>query len=73
MVMSIQEIKDELRKLNKAQQAELMHFMIELPASDEFELSEKWKAELNRREKALDKGTSVGRPARDIIAKYTSC
>lgn len=70
--MSIQEIKDEVRKLNKAQQAELMHFMIELLASDDFELSDKWKAELDRREKALDKGTSVGRPARDVIAKYTS-
>lgn len=70
--MSIQEIKDEVRKLNKAEQAELMHYMVELLASDDFELSDEWKAELDRREKALDKGASVGRPAREVIAKYTS-
>ncbi len=70
--MSIQEIKKEVRKLNKTQQAELMHFMIELLASDDFELSEEWKAELDRREEALDKGASVGKPVRDVIAKYTS-
>lgn len=58
--MSIQEIKKEVRKLNKAEQAELTHFMIELLASDDFELSEEWKAELDRREEAMDKGTSVG-------------
>ncbi len=70
--MSIQVIKEELRKLSKAQQAELMHFMIELLASEDFELSDEWKAELARREEALDQGTSVGKPARDVIAKYTS-
>lgn len=70
--MSIQHLKEEVRKLNKAQQTELIHFMIELLASDDFELSEAWKAELDRREKALDKGTSVGRSAKDVIAKYTS-
>ncbi len=70
--MSIQEIKKEVRKLKKAEQAELMHFMVELLASDDFELSEEWKAELDRREEALDKGTSVGRRAKDVIAKYTS-
>jgi putative addiction module component (TIGR02574 family) len=70
--MSIQEIKKEVRKLNKAEQAELMHFMIELLASGDFELTEEWKAELDRREEALDKGTSIGKPVRDVIAKYTS-
>jgi hypothetical protein len=70
--MSIQEIKIEVSKLNKAQQAELMHFMIELLATDNFILSEDWKVELDRREKALDDGTSVGRPAKEVIAKYTA-
>jgi len=70
--MSIQEIKNEVRKLNKAEQAELIHFLVELLAADDFELSDKWKAELNRREEALDKGTSIGRLAKDVIAKYTS-
>ncbi len=49
-----------------------MHFMIELLASENFELSDKWKAELDRREEALDKGASVGKLAKDVIAKYTS-
>ncbi len=70
--MGIQEIKKEIRKLNKIEQVELMHFMIELLASDDFELTDGWKAELDRREEALDKGASVGKPARDVIAKYTS-
>jgi hypothetical protein len=39
-------------------------------ASDDFELSDEWKAELDRREEALDKGASVGKPAKDVIAKY---
>lgn len=70
--MTIQAIKEELTKLNKAEQAELMHFMIELLASDDFQLSEEWKQELDNREEALDKGTSIGRPAKDVIAKYTA-
>jgi len=70
MTMDVEKIKEEIRKLSKAEQLELLNFMIELLASDDFELSDKWKAELDRREKALDKGTSVGRPARDVIAKY---
>lgn len=70
--MSIQAIKEEVSKLPRPQQAELMHFMIELLASENFELSDKWKAELDRREEALDKGASVGKLAKDVIAKYTS-
>ncbi|MEZ5044092.1 MAG: addiction module protein [Saprospiraceae bacterium] len=63
-------LKNALGK--KAEQAKLMHFMVELLASDDFELSEEWKAELDRREEAMDNGTAVGRPAKDVIAKYTS-
>jgi len=70
--MSIQVIKAELRKLNKAEQAELMHYMIELLASDDFQLSEEWKIELDIRAKALEGGASIGRPAKDVIAKYTA-
>lgn len=70
--MSIQAIKEELRKLNKTEQAELMHFMVELLASDGFELSDKWKAELDRREEALYKKTSTGKTAKEVIAKYIS-
>ena len=68
--MSIQGIKEELSKLSKAEQTELMHYMVELLATDEFEISEKWKAEIDRREAALDSGASVGKPAKEILAKY---
>ncbi len=70
--MSIQDLKAEVSKLNKAEQAELMHYMVELLAVDEWELSDQWKAELDRRADALDEGPSVGRPAREVIAEYTS-
>jgi putative addiction module component (TIGR02574 family) len=70
--MSVQAIKEELRKLSRAEQAELMHFMVELLASDDFVLSEEWRAELDRREEALDNGASVGKPAKDVIGKYAS-
>ena len=70
--MSIQVIKEEVSKLNKAEQAELMHFMIELLATENFELSDKWKAEINRREEALHSGKSVGKPAKEVLAKYIS-
>ena len=45
--MSIQGIKEEVRKLSRSEQAELMHYMIELLATDDFELSEAWKAEID--------------------------
>lgn len=64
--MSIQILKEELSKLSRAEQAELMHFMVELLAKDNFELTPAWKAELDRREEALDKGTSVGKPVKFI-------
>lgn len=68
--MSIQAIKEEVSKLSRVEQAELMHFMIELLAKDDFQLSEAWVEELNRREDALDKGESVGKPARGVLSKY---
>lgn len=70
--MTIQVLKEELLKLSKAQQIEVMHFMVEVIASDDFELSEEWKAELDKREEALEKGNSVGRSAKDVISKYTT-
>jgi|GEM_PF-1099528 hypothetical protein len=70
--MSIQAIKEEVFKLSKTEQAELMHYMVELLATGDFDLSGEWKAELDRREEALDKGTSIGRPAKDVIGKYIS-
>ena len=70
--MSIQAIKEEVSKLSREEQAELIHFMVELLAKDEFQLSAAWKEELGRREQALDKGESLGKPAREVIAKYTA-
>lgn len=68
--MSIQAIKEELQQLSKAEQAELMHFMIELLASEEVDISEEWKSELDRREKARAEGHSKGKEARDVLRKY---
>ena len=68
--MSIQAIKEEVSKLSREEQAELIHFMVELLAKDDFQLSEAWKKELDRREQALDKGVSIGKPAREVISKY---
>ena len=68
--MSIQAIKEEVSKLSREEQAELIHFMVELLAKDDFQLSEAWKKELDRREQALDKGESIGKPAREVISKY---
>lgn len=48
-----------------------MHFMVELLATDNFELSDAWKKELDLRSTALNNGTSVGQPARDVLNKYT--
>ncbi len=69
--MSFQAIKQEVIKLDRAKQADLMHFLIELLVSEKFQLSDEWKKELADREEALKAGTSIGRPARDVIAKYT--
>ncbi len=68
--MRIQVLKEELSKLSRTEQAELMHFMIELLAVDDFVLSQEWKAELEKREKALDEGTSIGKQLREVLSKY---
>ena len=68
--MSIQAIKEEVSKLSREEQAELIHFMVELLAKDDFQLSEAWKEELGRREQALDKEESIGKPVREVISKY---
>lgn len=68
--MSIQTIKKEVSKLKKEEQTELMHFMIELLASENPSISEEWQEEINHREEALNNGTSVGKPAKQVIAKY---
>ena len=37
-------LKEEVPKLSREEQAELIHFMVELLAKDDFQLSEAWKA-----------------------------
>ncbi len=68
--MTLQSLKKEVSKLSRKEQAELMHFMIELLSGDPFTLSQEWIAELDKREKALEEGASVGKPAREVLAKY---
>jgi len=68
--MKIQTIKEEIRKLSRREQAEIMHFMIELLAGDDLILSEAWRKELEKREKSLDNDRSIGKPFKDILLKY---
>lgn len=70
--MTVQLLKEEVRKLTKSQQAELMHYLVELLTAEEFVLSEEWKEEIYRREQALNDGTSIGPPAKDVLNKYKS-
>ncbi|NRB46994.1 MAG: addiction module protein [Saprospiraceae bacterium] len=70
--MTVQLLKEEVSKLSKLQQAELMHYLVELLTAEEFVLSEEWKGEIDRREQALNDGTSIGRPAKDVLTKYKS-
>lgn len=68
--MSIQNIKFEVSQLPRNEQAELMHFLIDLMTNDNFLISDEWQKELDKREKALEDSTSVGKPAREVLAKY---
>lgn len=70
--MSIQTIKKEVSKLNKKEQEELMQYMFDLLGNDNFYLSNDLKKEIDKRERALENGTSKGRPAREVIAKYNA-
>ena len=70
--MSITVIKEQMSKLSRKEQTELMHYMIELLASEPFELSAAWSEEIERREQSLEIGISKGKPAKDVIAKYVS-
>ena len=67
--MRIQTVKEKVIHLEKSEQIDLMHFMIELLSSNDFEFSENWKSEIEERIKSLENGSSIGRPARDVIAK----
>ena len=70
--MNVVAIKEEIQKWDKAQQADLMHFLVELLSNDKFQLSDTWKNELDKRMEALNNGSSSGRSARDVLAKYAT-
>lgn len=70
--MSIQTIKNELSKLSKAEQAEIIHFMVGLLANPEEDIPNEWKSEIDKREESLKNGRSVGKSAREVLAKYIS-
>ena len=69
-IMSLQAIKKEISKLDKVEQVDLMHYLMSLLTDGTVELSPDVRAELDRREAALEAGMSVGKPAREVIAKY---
>ncbi|MEL6719759.1 MAG: addiction module protein [Bacteroidota bacterium] len=68
--MSLTAIKSSISELSPRERAELMHFMVDMLAEETLYLSENWKTELDAREIALKNGTSVGKPVRDVLAKY---
>ena len=70
--MGIEALKEELQKLTKVEQTEVMHYMVELLAGDNFKLSDAWKKELDRRKASLDDESSIDQQARDVLNKYIS-
>ena len=54
--MSTQAIKQEVNYLNKMEQKELLHYMIEIIAGADNDLSQTWKAEIDRRIAAYKRG-----------------
>ena len=68
--MNLTQVKENITQLNSQERAELMHFMVDLMEGDIFYLSDAWKKELDERERKLDQGIAVGKPAREVLAKY---
>ncbi|MEN0004035.1 MAG: addiction module protein [Bacteroidota bacterium] len=70
--MTMQSLKTEVSKLTKLEQTELIHYLVELVASESMDLSDELKEELDKRAQALADQTSIGRPAREVLKKYYS-
>ena len=69
--MSLTTIKSSIGELSPRERAELMHFMIDMMAEETLYLSDDWKRELDAREAALENGISIGKPAREVLSKYS--
>lgn len=74
--MSTLELKggliEAIAKINdEAALAELLKLALGLINEEEdFQFSDQWKAEIDKREAALEDGSSVGRPLKEVLAKY---
>lgn len=68
--MTIEKIKEEVQNWDKAQQTDLVHYLIELISNDKYQLPENWKKEIDRRMDNYEKGVTVGIPAREVLAQY---
>lgn len=56
--MTATAIKDEVRKLPRTEQLSLIQFIVQLlKEDDEFQLSEAWKVELDKRDEAYLNGS----------------
>jgi Mor family transcriptional regulator len=69
-VMSLVAVKENIVNLNPQERTELIHFLVDLMEGELFYLSDAWKQELEAREKRVFSGASVGKAARDVLAKY---
>ena len=70
--MTLQIVKEEVRKWDKPLQADLMHYLVELMTKEKIKISEEERIELRKRLESLENGTSVGRPAEEVFAKYAN-
>ncbi|MEM8524690.1 MAG: addiction module protein [Bacteroidota bacterium] len=68
--MNLTDVKQNIIELNSEERAELIHFIVDLMEGEVFYLSDAWKAEIEERERKLKQGLSIGKPAREVLAKY---
>ena len=75
--MSTLELKGGLiEAIAKINDAEVLSKLLRLALDsiheeeEDFQLSEAWKVEIDQRDAALEDGSSVGRPLKEVLAKY---
>ena len=69
--MSIEAIKAQLDKLSLAEKKELLNYLRDTGVeSDDFELSEEWKVELNHRREKMETDANSTMPFQQFMQPY---
>ncbi|MFK7932357.1 MAG: addiction module protein [Saprospiraceae bacterium] len=69
--MGVKVIKAQIDKLSAAEKKELLDYLIGIGVNDkDFELSEKWKDELNHRRRKMETDPSVSMPFHEFMQQY---